>query len=305
MAARKILADPPSKHVAPPKMFAEARHQFLETHGSGLRPSSLYQITRTLSRYFTWTKPLTEITHDDVASVLDRIKAPSERAHAQKDIITFFNWCVPRYLQSSPCAGLKKKQQKDRDRILTPEELKKVWLKAVDIGYPYGTIIQLLILLGQRTGETAALRWDWIKGDLVTIPGEFTKNGHETTVPLGSMALAAIKTVPHICELLFPARGYDDKPFAAFGVRKIALDECGVRNFTHHDLRRTASSMWAEIGVPQHINDRLLNHVSGGRFSHVARIYNRYEYLPEKRAAINAWETHLARIISPSQQLAA
>jgi hypothetical protein len=126
----------------------------------------------------------------------------------------------------------------------------KVWHRANEIGYPYGTIVQLLILTGQRCGETAALRWDWIKADGITIPANVAKNGHATVVPVGPMAREVIKRVPKLGPLLFPACGYDDKPFGAFGVKKIALDKCGVENFTHHDLRRTASTMWAHSASP-------------------------------------------------------
>lgn len=295
-AARKIIAAPPPEEVAPPKPFLEVRDEFFERHGAHIRASSLRQLRLTIVRHFQWRKPITQITHLDVVKVLEGIKAPSERAHAQKDITTFFNWCIPRYLAASPCAGLRKEPQPSRDRLLSEDELRKVWFNARDIGYPYGTIVQLLILLGQRTGETAAIRWTWIKNDVLTIPGRATKNGRDSVIPLNGMALEVIATVPRFCDLLFPMRGDTERPFRGFGSGKCGLDKCGVKNFTHHDLRRTASSMWAQIGVPQHINDRLLNHVSGGALSTVARIYNRYEYLPEKRAALEQWEAKLTTI---------
>ena len=156
--------------------------------------------------------------------------------------------------------------------------------------------MQLLIVLGQRTAETAAIRWEWIENDVLTIPGNVTKNGRDSVIPLGRMALEVIATVPRFGELLFPARGHTYKPFRGFGSDKRVLDGCGVKNFTHHDLRRTASSMWAQIGVPQHLNDRLLNHVSGGAPSPVARIYNRYEYLTEKRTALEQCEVKLTTL---------
>jgi len=122
-AARKIIAAPPPEETSTPKPFVEVRDHFFERHGAHLRAASLYQLRRTITRYFQWRKAITEITHVDVVKVLDGIKAPSERAHAQKDITTFFNWCVPRYLAASPCAGLKKEPQQSRDRLLTENEL--------------------------------------------------------------------------------------------------------------------------------------------------------------------------------------
>jgi len=74
--------------------FPEALDQYLAlTHW---KTSSHYQVNRTLRRHFKWQKPVDKITHNDVAQVIDDIKAKSEAAHALKDIRAFFNWCVPR-----------------------------------------------------------------------------------------------------------------------------------------------------------------------------------------------------------------
>jgi integrase len=241
------------------------------------------------------TTPLNEIMHDDVARALDAIAAPSERAHALKDLRTFFNWCIPRYLQVSPCVGIRKPPYKSRDRVLDEEELGKVWRTAQAIGYPYGTIVQLLILTGQRSGEIAALQWDWIGDDVIMIPASATKNARATTIPIGLMTQALFDTVPRLGPLLFPARGYIDKPFKGFGVSKIVLDKCGVKNFTHHDLRRTFATNLAALGTPIHVTEKLLNHVSG-TVSGVVAIYNRHSYLDEMRAAITNWEKRLMEI---------
>ena len=293
--AKKLLAGLPVEDFEGPT-FPETLDLFLAKQAETLRPLSLYQITRTLRRHFDWQKRLDKISHRDVADALDAIKAPSERAHALKDIRTFFNWCVPRYLKTSPCIGIKKPAQKSRDRVLSDEELCRVWRKAQSIGYPYGTIVQLLILTGQRSGETAALRWEWIQGDTVTIPASVTKNAHATTFPLGPMTKALVGSVPHLGPLLFPARGHRDKPFTGFGVSKIALDKCGVQNFTHHDLRRTFATNLAALGTPIHVTEKLLNHISG-TVSGVAAIYNRHAYMDEMRAAIDAWEKRLSYIL--------
>ncbi len=260
--AKKLLAGVPIE-TGNGLSFPDALDQFLTKHAATLRPLSLYQITRTLRRHFKWRTTLNEITHNDVAVALDAITAPSERAHALKDLRTFFNWCIPRYLQTSPCIGIKKSPQKSRYRVLTDDELAKVWKRAKEIGHPYGTIVQLLILTGQRSGETAALRWEWIGEDTITIPAGVTKNARATTIPMGTMARQIIAGVPRLGSLLFPARGYADKPFVSFGVRKIALDTCGVKGFTHHDIRRTFATNMARLGVRLEVTEKLLNHVSG------------------------------------------
>jgi integrase len=275
--------------------FQEALSEFYEKHVSTIRPLSAYQIKRILNRHFTWTKPLDKITHNDVVETLEQIEATSERAHAHKDITTFFNWCVPRYLKASPCVGIKKATAKSRERVLTDEELSKVWHRAKEIGYPYGTIVQLLILCGQRAGETAALRWEWITDENISIPADITKNGRSTTVPLGRMAKEVIETVPRFNPMLFPARGVD-KPFTGFGVMKISLDKCGVKNFTHHDLRRTFATNMAKLGVRLEVTEKLLNHVSGSTGGIVA-VYMKYNFQSEMREAIEKHETFLKQVL--------
>lgn len=89
--------------------FPEARQQYLDQ--GNWRPRSRYQVTRNLMRHFSWQAPIDKILHQDVASVIEAIAGKSQAAHAFKDIRSFFNWCVPRYLKSSPCLGLKSPAQ--------------------------------------------------------------------------------------------------------------------------------------------------------------------------------------------------
>jgi len=277
--------------------FPEASKAFLDKHGASLRPLSLYQLRRNLTRHFPWSTTLDKISHHDVAAALDAISAPSQRAHALKDIRTFFNWCVPRYLDASPCAGLKKPSLKPRDRTLTDEELKRVWREAEEIGYPYGNIVQLLILTGQRSGETAALQWDWIQSDMLTIPAAITKNNRATTIPIAPMAKAIIDGGAHLGPLLFAARGCNDKPFRGFGTRKLVLDKCGVQEFTHHDLRRTFATNLAALGVRLEVTGKLLNHVSGS-LGGIVGIYQRHDFKDEMPEAVEKWEARLAVLLN-------
>jgi hypothetical protein len=159
--------------------FPEARRLFLEARASDLKPRSRAEISRTLAKHFTWTKTLDKITHSDIASAIDAIEKRSEANHAFKDIRTFFNWCVPRYLKHSPCAGLKLPHKApSRARVLTDAELKR-WeacdkfrtspsegmdvgatdsgpIRSVPAAFP--KIVQLLILTGQHRGSTPRSR---------------------------------------------------------------------------------------------------------------------------------------------------
>jgi Arm DNA-binding domain len=87
------LADMPS--------YADALAEFHALHVATLRPRSAYQLSRNLTRHFQWTKPLDQITHQDVLTALDGIEARGQRSHALKDTRTFFNWCVPQLVHST------------------------------------------------------------------------------------------------------------------------------------------------------------------------------------------------------------
>ena len=68
-----------------------------------------------------------------------------------------------------------------------------------------------------------------------------------------------------------------------------------VEGWTLHDLRRTAATSMARMGVAPHVVERILNHASG-TFAGVAGVYNRFEYLPEMRMALDLWAEHVAGI---------
>ena len=298
------LSKPPSaSETAVMPAYPEALAEFRSMHVANLRPRSGYQLSRNLTRHFQWTKPLDQITHYDVLTALDAIEAQSQRAHALKDIRTFFNWCIPRYLKSSPCIGIKKPAQKPRDRVLADDELCKVWNRAREIGYPYGTIVQLLVLTGQRLGEIAALRWEWIGEGTVTFPGEITKNARASRIPLGMMARDVIEGTSRHSPLLFPARGHGTRPFNGFGASKESLDKCGVESFVHHDLRRTFATNMARLGVRLEVTEKLLNHVSGS-MGGIVGVYQRHEFMDEMREAVSRYEAWLSHILETTPDVA-
>ncbi|MGI8569995.1 MAG: tyrosine-type recombinase/integrase [Methylocella sp.] len=298
-AAKKLLANYEAKGTT--QTFQIGLHQFLETRQ--LRNSTARENKRLLERHFLpkfCNTALSDITTHEIHKILDGLRnTPSEALHAYRVIRVFFTWAkVRKHVSLSPCEGMKA-PAKDvaRDRVLYDDELKKVWDRTKEIGYPYGMIVQLLILTGQRTGEIAALRWDWIDGDTITIPAAVAKNGRESRIPYGLLTKSILETVPKFGSLLFPARGHTNKPFQGFGVRKIALDKCGVENFTHHDLRRTYATNMAALGAPIHVVEKLLNH-SSGAIRGVAAIYNRHAYVDEMKIAVAAYEKKLQSLFA-------
>jgi integrase len=183
-----------------------------------------------------------------------------------------------------------------RSRILSDAELKLVWSRAEEAGYPYGTIVQLLILTGQRRGEIVGLRRNWISKDTITFPAGFCKNKREHVIPLGAEARNIVQSISGTGGLLFPARGKTQTTFSGWSKAKREFDEAlGFGDYTLHDLRRTYSSNLARLGVPIHVTERLLNHVSG-TVSGVAAVYNRHSYAEEMKEAVAAHEVFLTKL---------
>lgn len=265
--------------------FEAARDEFLAL--DRWRPRSKYQIQRTLRKYFHWQKTLDKITHNDVASVIDSIKAQSEAGHALKDIKTFFSWCAPRYIPHSPCEGLKAPAKyTPRQRVLSTDEIRAAWT----IGGRLGAIIKLLLLTGQRRNEVISLHSDFINGDLITLPAALTKNGREHLFPHGKFTREILNGLPTE-GLLFP--GENGSPYRGIDKAKNALHV----SWTLHDLRRTFATLHAQIGTPIHVTEKLLNHVSGSH-SGIVAVYQRHTYLPEMREAVDKYEKWLISLLS-------
>src|SRR5262249_61311749 len=110
------------------------------------------------------------------------------------------NWALERdIINTSPCAGVKPPSaERPRERVLTDEELTRVWSAADRLSYPFGALVQLLVLTGQRRGEIAGMCWAEIKGDLWTLPADRAKNAKAHDVPLSRAALDVLAGLPRM-----------------------------------------------------------------------------------------------------------
>ena len=275
------------------------------------RPRVVKERTRILHKHFLPTlgkDRLTDITDEDLAEIIDDLlDTPSEANHAFKEARTFFRWAAKpprRYVVVSPLQGMEMPaKEKRRRRVLTDGELVKVWRAAGEWGYPYGTIVQLLIAMGQRRGETAWLHRSWIneRDRLITLPGEYTKNKLEHTFPYGELAAQVLETVPRSNSslLLFPSIRSAERPFSGWSKSKKELDDVVlIAPWRLHDLRRTFSTRLGELNVPQRVNERLLNHVSEGEITPLGQVYNLASYLPQMREAVKLFDEHLGKLLA-------
>jgi integrase len=254
-------------------------------------------------------RPLDELRRRDLTAALDPIVADGklQAAHKLREVgLRVINWAVDRgdievnYLATASRgrkrAGILRRSQ--RERVLSLDEIRSIWLASADAGQPFGTIIRLLLLLGQRKSEIAGMEWTELDLDDAgtwTIPTTRFKTGIAHIVPLPRLAIDLIRSVPRVCEqFVFSTKA--GSRFVGFSVAKTRLDGLsGVTGWRIHDLRRTVRTGLAGLKVDPDVAERVIGHVVGG----VRGIYDRHLYLDEKREALERWAVHLAGIIDP------
>jgi integrase len=265
-----------------------------------------------------------EITRRDVHDLLDAIVSrgsPVTANRAFAAIRRMFSWAVSRdVVTASPCVGISPPTtEKSRDRVLSDEELRLVWCGAEAIGWPFGPLLQLLILTVQRRDEVADMNSSELRlqDRLWVIPKERVKNGREHELPLSGPASALFERLPQIGKsgLVFTVTG--ETPVSGFSRAKLRMDAEILKlqktdaiargenpdkvqpfpNWTLHDLRRTGASGMARLGVQLPVIEKVLNHTSGS-FRGIIGVYQRHGFLDEKRSALNVWAAHVAAIVS-------
>jgi integrase len=292
--AAELPSDSPSLPITP---YETARERFLVDTETRTKANTVKTYRRLLEKYFRYDKKLRDITRAEVMASVDAIKhAHSERHHAFVAIRTMMNWCVKRgLLDYSPVPRLAFPVSA-RTRFLSDDELKVVWNRAGEFGDPYGTIVKLLILTGQRKNEIGAIRKVWMHDDEIHYPAGFTKNKRPHQIPLGPLALGLLSSIDSEGDYFFPSNRSPDILFNSWSKSQVAFNKpLQIEPYTLHDLRRTYSSNMARLGVQIHVTEKLLNHVSGA-ISGVAAIYNRHSYKNEMREAVVTYESHLQKL---------
>ena len=247
-------------------------------------------------------RKIADIRRAEIRVVLDEIaeRAPIMANRTLADLRKVFNWAIERDLLAvNPCAGLKPPAlETSRDRVLSGAEIVKFWSATQSVSEPFGQILRLCLLTGCRLNEVAGMSLDELSEDRATwnIPGERTKNKKPHQVPLPPLARAEIATARPIGKLVFSITG---RPVGGWSKIKRRLDAAvkPTAPWRQHDLRRTAATGMAEIGIAPHIVEACLNHVSGAKAG-VAGVYNRAVYAPEKRAALERWAAHVESLTS-------
>ena len=193
----------------------------------------------------SWSsRSIHEICKRDVIEVVAAVEQRGASIAANKTlkaIKTFLRWCVGRaVLDHSPAEGIPlPTKEVPRDRVLTDDELARVIVAARQIGGPYGGIVELLALTGQRREEAARCLWDEIdlQNRLWTLPNLRTKNAKPHIVHLSDQAIAVLRQAKKQGCFVFSVTG--ERPFQGFSEAKRQLDaKAGVSGWRLHDLRR-------------------------------------------------------------------
>jgi integrase len=280
--------------------------QFIERHCKRKnRPRTAQETERLLRLHVMprWRgRAVSSITRRDVLDVLDRVVDAGAPIAANRVLAAtrkLFNWLLARdIIATSPCAGVKPPtDERSRDRVLDDKEVRAVWLTAEEIGWPFGAMVKVLVLTGQRRDEVARMEWSEIDfGDkLWTLPRERVKNDEKHEVPLSGAAIAVLKSVPRIAgsRYVFTTNGKAPSSGYSKGKRRLDALLSDMPPWRLHDLRRTTASGMARLGINLPVIEKVLNHASGS-FAGIVGVYQKHGFSQEKRRALEAWAAFVA-----------
>jgi integrase len=266
-------------------------------------------------------RPIAGIKRGDIIERLDLIKRRSRKhaaRHALAAVRRFFGWCVEgeRFgIEVNPCAGIKDKtigvRGKDlkRQRVLNDAELRDVWQAAGELGYPFGSVVRLLMILGQRLNDVAEARHSEIALDaaILVVPPERYKTNTAQEVPLPPLAVEILRAVPRFTgpfvftttagqrpvSLGSKAKGYIDAKVAE---RRRERGDEPMPAWVFHDLRRSVRTrLVSDLGVDAFIAERVIGHTLPGLHG----VYDQGTHRTQKRDALARWAEALAAIVEP------
>jgi integrase len=327
-AARKILAgaalghDPAgekrAKRARARRTFSSSVDAYLAAAAERLRPNSLRlgELFLRGGDYFAplFGIPIDEITRADVAACLTsaaRRHSSNAAASARRWCSTLFAWAVMEgWLENNPTIGTRRPQRAPaRERVLSDAELAAVW-RSCDGDDDFSKIVRLLILTGARRTEVGGMCWSELDHTLTgdgglpvpvsiwTLPAARSKNHRAHAITLPQAALEIINSTPRrACDQLFGSLWAPHRGFTTWGRAKAELD--ARLGFEHpwrlHDLRRTAATGMADIGIEPHVIEATLNHQSFR--SGIASTYNKSKYTAPIAAALARWAVHVAALV--------
>jgi integrase len=248
------------------------------------------------------------IKRRDIVLLLDEIVdrgAPIQANRTLAVIRKMFNFALSRgILEQSPCVQIPApSRENQRDRVLSDEEIRAIWLSLDDAGMvkEIQLSLKLQLITGQRKGEVVGAEWRDLdlKGGWWTIPKEKSKNNLPHRVPLSPLALKVLKETKELSNkspFLFPSPSKENTHITEPAIDRAIRNNrelFDIDHFVPHDLRRTVASQITAMGIPRLTVSKILNHVESG----VTAVYDRHSYDKEKQKALDKWSKRLEKIV--------
>lgn len=321
--AERIGQREAAQAVREAETYEEAVEDYIKRYQIGTkRNATADEVKRVLLREgAAWLKwPVASIKAAEIRKLLETIRDGDETKNEKPRpylanrtfayLSTFFRWCAEDGIDKVPANPMPRRRpwdgEESRDRFYSDDELKAIWKAADGLGGIQGAFVKLALLTGKRKGALSSMRWADLGEDGVWKPAADTrrKRGNKRLhgAPLPALALRVLRP-------LRPAEG-DDKgsPFVFPGrvrgthlvpgskIQDSIRKASGVADFMFHGARHTVETRMAELGVPPHVRDVLLDHV-GQRGSGAG--YDHYDYRDEVRAALQRWADHIEALVAP------
>lgn len=287
--------------------FSKLVERYMANHGKKIRSAAEYQqlldkdvIPRIGERR------VDEITRPEVGVLLDDVakRAPVVANRVMSVISSVFSWAVSEGLaKDNPARGLKKRgTEKAKERHLDNQEIRALWAGLNETAPRYADLIRLVLLLGARPGEVAGMTREEIDLDnaLWRLPAERVKTKTAHTLPLVGQAFAIVN---RLCEgrraghLFSTTKGNaptsQDIAKAFERVRSVLKESA-----TPHDLRRTAATIMSRLEIDRLTIAYVLNHQSTVKATVTGSTYDRHDFLPQKKRALEALDACVASALA-------
>jgi integrase len=275
----------------------------------GKRIRTMEERRRTLERLVLpsfGARPIEEIGRADIVRLLDKIEDTSGPVMADRTLAYLrkvMNWHATRSdtFRSPIVRGMArtKPAERARDRILSDDEIRRVWRATETRPEPFASLVRFLLLSACRRGEALHMTRGELNGRDWLVPASRHKSKKEFLLPLSKAAAGVLAAMP----VIGPVDGYfftlnGTTPIGAESKAKARLDKASeVAGWTLHDLRRSARSLMSRAGVPSDHAERAIGHVIGG----VRGVYDRHAYRKEKQAALEALAKEIDAVLKRSR----
>jgi integrase len=188
--------------------------------------------------------------------------------------------------------------EQSRERVLTDAELLTIWKAADALPAPYGSWVHMLILTGQRRSEVAGMQWSELSDGMWHMPSQRTKTNQPHVVHVTEQMQDVLEERSKKSEFVFA--GERGRPICAYSYAKRQIDQmitkerkkAKIEAWVWHDFRRTQQTWMVRNGINETVADRIANHREG-RATGIKGVYQRHEFLPERKAALEAWCKHV------------